>query len=273
MSHPILEIREGKYTKQVPIEQKKLTIGRHAESSVVIDDTQASRNHCVIELTGNDYMLRDLGSRNGTRVNGRLVESIVLAPNDVITIGLTSMRFVKPSDRADGAELLTADDLVAVAPEAAVSGAKGDDYEGALEQLANSLPDGGFYETDIELINARGSTIHETPTAKRGKGKREAVEVFRLLLLACFRSRASDIHIEPKADGFHTRLRIDGTMVDVMRMPNQFGVKLTTLVKVLSDIDIAQRNSIQEGHFTSRVPGAKGKNEKQRVDYRVSFAP
>jgi type II secretory ATPase GspE/PulE/Tfp pilus assembly ATPase PilB-like protein len=60
--------------------------------------------------------------------------------------------------------------------------------------------------------------------------------------------------------------------VDVMKLPLQFGIKLTTLVKVLGDIDIAQRNAIQEGHFTARIPMPK-KEGKQRVDYRVSFAP
>ena len=97
--------------------------------------------------------------------------------------------------------------------------------------------------------------------------------IFRLLLLVCFRSKASDIHIEPRLDSFQARLRIDGTMVDVMRVPNQLGVKLTTLVKVLSDIDIAHKNTIQEGHFATIVPAPKSKAKKRRVDYRVSFAP
>jgi type II secretory ATPase GspE/PulE/Tfp pilus assembly ATPase PilB-like protein len=44
-------------------------------------------------------------------------------------------------------------------------------------------------------------------------------------------------------------------MVDVMKMPTQFGVKMTTLVKVLSEIDIAHRNNIQEGHFAARAAG------------------
>jgi type II secretory ATPase GspE/PulE/Tfp pilus assembly ATPase PilB-like protein len=58
-----------------------------------------------------------------------------------------------------------------------------------------------------------------------------------------------------------------------MRVPIQFGVKLTTLVKVLSDIDISHRNTIQEGHFAAIVPAPKSKAKKRRVDYRVSFAP
>jgi general secretion pathway protein E len=278
MAQPFLEVREGKIVRQFPLDTAKLTIGRHVESNIVLEDTQASRNHCVIEKAGEDYLLRDLGSRNGTRVNGMLVATAALTANDLITIGQTTLRFMAPSEFEESAELLSADDLVdPVTGDASGSvpfGAKNDDdYETTMEKLANALPDQGFYESDIELINARGGTVHASGPSTRGKGRREAVDVFRLLLLLCFRSRASDIHIEPKEDGFQTRLRIDGTMVDVMKVPVQFGIKLTTLVKVLGDIDIAQRNSIQEGHFTARVPSSKGKEEKQRVDYRVSFAP
>ena len=281
MSHPYLQISVGNQVKQVPVDQGKLTIGRHAGSDIVLEDTQASRNHCVIERVGSDYILRDLDSRNGTRVNGLLISSVVLAPEDVIAIGRTELKFIVPDDAVEQVDLLSADDLVEVdAPpaegdEASVVtfSAKNTDYEGGLEELAESLPDRSFSEWDIELINARGSVVHQAGKAERASGRREAVDIFRLLLLVCFRSRATDIHIEPRADGHQTRLRIDGTMVDVMRMPNQFGVKLTTLVKVLSEIDIAHRNTIQEGHFAARAPSPKVPNARRRVDYRVSFAP
>ena len=277
MAQPYLEVREGKIVRQFPIDKAKLTIGRHAESNIVLEDTQASRNHATVEKAGEDYLVRDLGSRNGTRVNGMLIATVALTPNDVITIGQTTLRFIAPTEFEETAEMLSAEDLVdPISGDGGgvpFSGKNDEDYEAALEKLANALPDQGFYEADIELINARGGTVHQAGPIARGKGRREAVDLFRLLLLVCFRSRASDVHIEPKEEGFQTRLRIDGTMVDVMKVPLQFGIKLTTLVKVLGDIDIAQRNSIQEGHFTSRVPSPKGKEVKQRVDYRVSFAP
>src|SRR5439155_8211231 len=122
--------------------------------------------------------------------------------------------------------------------------------------------------------NARGVSVHEAGSKpNKSAGRREAVDLFRLLLLTCFRSRTTDIHLEPRQDWYQTRLRIDGTMVDVARLPNQVGHRLATLVKVLSDIDISQRNAIQEGHFSSRVPNPKRPDVARRVDYRVSFAP
>jgi type II secretory ATPase GspE/PulE/Tfp pilus assembly ATPase PilB-like protein len=142
-----------------------------------------------------------------------------------------------------------------------------------MEKLAEALPDHVFGEESIELINARGAMIHAGAKPGQRKGRREAVDLFRLLLLTCFRSRASDIHVEPRLDSYQFRLRIDGTMVDVMKVPNQIGIKLTTLVKVVSEIDIAHKNTIQEGHFASTVPAPKLKSGRRRIDFRVSFAP
>jgi type II secretory ATPase GspE/PulE/Tfp pilus assembly ATPase PilB-like protein len=217
-----------------------------------------------------------LGSRNGTNVNGNPITAQPLNDGDVISIGRINMKVVLPMASTAEREQLSAADLVDVGP--GDSGAPsyisaGPNYEAGLEKLVESLPDNTFGEGDIELIGARGTTMHHASNAERGKGRRETVELFRLLLLACFRSHTSDIHVEPRAEAHQVRLRIDGTMVDVMRLPNQMGIKLTALVKVLSDIDIQHKNAIQEGHFTTIVPSPKSRDRKRRVDYRVSFAP
>jgi general secretion pathway protein E len=154
-------------------------------------------------------------------------------------------------------------------------------YEQTLESLADSLPDKPFGENDIALIGARGQVMHAAKEAKdpapggKKKKRREAVEVLRLVLLICTRARGTDVHLEPKTDHFQLRIRIDGIMVDVTRMPMEVGVKICALVKVLSDIDISQRTSIQEGHFAAKLPGAQGGKSGgfRRADYRVSFAP
>lgn len=280
MSGAYLELKAGKQSQQIPLDAERLSIGRQSACDVVLEDSQASRNHCLIERSGADFVLRDLDSRNGTRVNGQLVTSVVLAPKDVITIGAAQLTFFapdEPTEVEDEVEVLSSDDLVDYEPDTeqsrALSGfvVKGDQYEQGLEKLANALPDGGFGEADVEMVNARGGMMHAANTNRKA-GPREAVDLFRLVLLICFRSRASDIHIEPKQEGTSCRLRIDGNMVDVMLVPSQIGIKITTLVKVLSDIDISQRNTIQEGHFSARVP-TKKPGAKRRVDYRVSFAP
>src|ERR1700733_9532011 len=98
MSGPYLEISNGRSARQVAIEGGRLTIGRHADCGLVIDDTLASRTHCLIERVGAEYILRDLNSRNGTKVNGQLVTTAVLAPGDVIVIGTNQMTFSQPEE-------------------------------------------------------------------------------------------------------------------------------------------------------------------------------
>jgi pSer/pThr/pTyr-binding forkhead associated (FHA) protein len=68
-----------------------VTIGRHEESYVVLADPQASRHHAEIAMQGGRWVIRDLGSANGTFVNGqRITRPQVLNPNDLIQIGQTS---------------------------------------------------------------------------------------------------------------------------------------------------------------------------------------
>ncbi len=77
-----------------------VTMGREPSNTVVIDDSLTSRRHAEMSLVGDHYQLRDLGSRNGVRVNGQKVVIHDLARGDVIQIGACRMRFgtmvVKP---------------------------------------------------------------------------------------------------------------------------------------------------------------------------------
>ena len=140
-----------------------------------------------------------------------------------------------------------------------------------VESLAESLPEKPFGETDIALVSARGQMVHPAG-GPAPRGNREAVDWFRLLLLLCSRSRATDIHFEPKGGDYILRMRIDATMIEVCHISNALGVRLLALVKVLSEVDISIKNAVQEGHFSSRVPAGR-RGETRRVDYRVSFAP
>src|SRR4051812_16643020 len=286
MENPYLEINAGNGRMQFPLEGQPVTIGRHASNTLVISDGMASRSHCVIEkIPEGGFRIRDLNSSNGTKVNGQIVRNALLLPGDVINIGKTTIKLVIPGAPQPGKtngdiDELTADDLVEVddgEPQRSGEGglahvANDVDYEHALQALAESLPNHEFSEWDIALINGRGHMVHEAGKPSKVVGRREAVDLFRLLLLTCFRSRTTDIHLEPRQEFYQARLRIDGSMVDVARVPHQVGHRLATLVKVLSDIDIAQRNTIQEGHFSVKVPSPRMQSSR-RVDYRVSFAP
>lgn len=71
-----------------PLEGGQLTIGRDSSNHVAINDAEVSRKHARLTFQGGKFVLEDLGSTNGTFVNGqRLARPVVLKPGDVVSLG------------------------------------------------------------------------------------------------------------------------------------------------------------------------------------------
>ena len=70
-----------------------ISIGRASDNDVILDDLQVSRHHCQLKLQHGAYSLADLGSRNGSWVNGEQVSEVALGPGDMIRIGATEIEF------------------------------------------------------------------------------------------------------------------------------------------------------------------------------------
>jgi hypothetical protein len=81
----------------VTIEHSPFSIGRCETSNLRIDSAQVSREHAQIYQRGNIWTIRDLGSTNGTRVNGRSVRESFLADGDILMIAETEITFVASS--------------------------------------------------------------------------------------------------------------------------------------------------------------------------------
>jgi len=77
--------------EQIFLDQPVLCIGRRDGNDLIISDPSVSGSHCEIEKSESGYVLRDLGSTNGTRVNGETVTVSGLFRNDVIHIGDVSV--------------------------------------------------------------------------------------------------------------------------------------------------------------------------------------
>jgi hypothetical protein len=86
-----LTVRQGPQPGQrFSLTQPTIIIGREAGNDVVINDPQVSRRHASLTWDGRQYIIQDLGSMNGTFVNGvRLTAPQVLQPGDVIGLGST----------------------------------------------------------------------------------------------------------------------------------------------------------------------------------------
>lgn len=78
------------------LDDMPLTIGRSTENRVVISDRFVSARHAVINRTAGGVQLEDLGSSNGTRVNGQQIDRVLLRDGDVIQIGKTSLHYTVP---------------------------------------------------------------------------------------------------------------------------------------------------------------------------------
>jgi predicted component of type VI protein secretion system len=71
----------------IALQRPVILIGRHPECDIRIDSPKISRRHCCVALAYDRVVIRDLGSRNGVRVNGHVVEESALQPGDEIAIG------------------------------------------------------------------------------------------------------------------------------------------------------------------------------------------
>jgi hypothetical protein len=70
-----------------------ISVGRASDNDVIVDDPLVSRHHCQLKLQHGAYSFADLGSRNGSFVNGEAVSEIALGPGDLIRIGSTEIEF------------------------------------------------------------------------------------------------------------------------------------------------------------------------------------
>jgi len=77
----------------IEVGDEPVEIGRTKENTVVLDNPTVSSRHCSISRDGNRYVLRDLGSTNGTRVNARDIQETSLRPKDIVQVGSVEFLF------------------------------------------------------------------------------------------------------------------------------------------------------------------------------------
>jgi general secretion pathway protein E len=282
---PYLEVKTPQGQKRLELEMNSLTIGRLPDNGLVIADEKASRHHCVIEPVDGGFRVRDLGSSNGTKLNNKPVSIEYLDNGDVVRIGSTELRFIDPQQQMPRKNRRLTPDYKAAAEDLAdpllqratvdidlnseVTDAQ-TGYEVKLREIINAAPNKPFNENDISLVDSRGVTLHQAESAGLDSGTDdeagEGIRAFRLMLLAAFRARATDIHMEPRIDNASVRLRVDGYMLQAVDFNMSIFKRILGVVKILCQIDTSQKNAVQDGHFSVAVKG-------RRVDFRISLTP
>src|SRR2546428_6510862 len=95
---------DGLVLKEIPLTKERTTIGRKPHNDIQIDNLAVSGEHAVIVTILNDSFLEDLGSTNGTVVNGNPIKKHFLQNNDVVELGKYKLKFVGEAAAAVGAE-------------------------------------------------------------------------------------------------------------------------------------------------------------------------
>jgi pSer/pThr/pTyr-binding forkhead associated (FHA) protein len=85
---------EGSVIREIPLDKERVTIGRKAQNDIPIENLAVSGEHACVVTILNDSFLEDLGSTNGTLVNGNPVKKHILQNNDLIEIGKYKLKYI-----------------------------------------------------------------------------------------------------------------------------------------------------------------------------------
>ena len=100
---PKLIVMHGEMVEQqVELAKQRVTVGRHPHNDIVITHPAVSGQHAALTVTGGAVQVEDLGSTNGTFVNGQRIERHTLADSDIITVALHTLRYeARPATAAE----------------------------------------------------------------------------------------------------------------------------------------------------------------------------
>jgi len=118
---------DGSVIKEVPLEKERLTIGRRPHNDLQIDNLAVSGEHALIVTILNDSFLEDLGSTNGTLVNGVPIKKHILQHNDVVEIGKYKLKYLSEQQAGAAAQPAAAADYertMVIRPQAAARAAE-----------------------------------------------------------------------------------------------------------------------------------------------------
>lgn len=126
--------------------------------------------------------------------------------------------------------------------------------EVSAKEAASKAADNTAYNevTEIDIQNAEDDT--------------PIINLFNSLILRAYNSNCSDIHIEPFEHETHVRMRMDGVIQEFMTLQKNIHNSLIARIKIMSDLDIAERRIPQDGHFRTVIDGTN-------LNVRVSVIP
>jgi type IV pilus assembly protein PilB len=151
----------------------------------------------------------------------------------------------------------------AVSNEGAVNEAIEKYYGAETESIADLVKD----IDDDDMVEIRdGDDIPDISRLEEMASSAPVVKLVNLVLFTAIRDQASDIHFEPFEDEFRIRYRIDGSLLEMQPPPRQLALAIISRIKVMSNLDIAERRVPQDGRIPLSISG-------NTVELRVSTLP
>ncbi len=199
----------------------------------------------------------------------KLIPSEIAQKHQVIPINRTGN--VLTVAMADPSNIFAIDDMKfmtgfkvepVVASETSIKNAINKYYDsaGMVEDIMKD-----FDDQNVEALREGEDTVN---VAELGQAAEDApvVKLVNLILTDAIKKGASDIHIEPYEKTFRVRYRIDGVLYEVMQPPTRLKAAISSRVKIMAQLDIAERRLPQDGRMKIKMAG-------REMDFRVSTLP
>ena len=156
-------------------------------------------------------------------------------------------------------------------PREAVAAPTGESISSAasLEMVTKALEEtSSIVDDDVELLTEMEQI--DVASLERQGGEAPVIRLVNLMLMSAIQKGASDIHVEPYEKEFRVRFRIDGLLYNVMAPPMKFRDAITSRIKIMSKLDIAEKRLPQDGRIKIRFAD---NGTIKEMDFRVSCLP
>lgn len=150
-----------------------------------------------------------------------------------------------------------------LSPRGAVAGLINRGYEQQGDLVTEIVDEMPFDESAI--ASAAGSVAEGNDLLAMAR-QTPVIRLVNMILFEAIRRRASDVHIHPEENRLVIRFRVDGMLVDAFSPPSSLASAISSRIKVMTELDIANRHSPQDGYTSVRV-GSK------KIDIRLSVIP
>jgi type IV pilus assembly protein PilB len=140
------------------------------------------------------------------------------------------------------------------------------------EEALTSVDEGFTVDVD-EFDKAVGEALDDIEVVEESEDEavrdveRPIVKLVNGILINAIKERASDLHVEPYENSLRVRQRVDGVMYTVMNLPVKIKNAVTSRIKIMANLDIAERRLPQDGRIKLKL------GKKREIDFRVSTVP